>query len=694
MRNLKLAFRTLFKTPFVTSVAIISLALGIGANAAIFSLFDEMLLRPLPVSHPDQLVSLKNPGPKPGSQSCNQAGDCDEVFSYAMFRDLERARTPVALAAHRLFSANVAYDGQTLNGEGTLVSGSYFPILGLQPELGRLFTPEDDKTIGANYAAVLSYGYWETRLGADRRVVGKAILVNGKMFTIIGVAPRDFTGTTAGSRPMLFLPLTMRSVVQPGAGPISRTLENRRNYFLYLFGRLRPGVSLQQATAALNAAYHPIVTDVEAPLQQGMSAQTMARFRAKSIVVEDGRRGQSSIHQQARTPLTLLLSITGIVLLIACANVANLLLARGASRSLEMAVRLSLGATRRQLLAQLLTESVVLAALGGMVSVLIAHWTLGAFRALLPSDAAQTLDISLRGSVLAFTAALSLGTGLLFGLFPALHSTRSDLVTSIRSNAGQISGARAASRFRSSLVTAQIALSMALLMSAGLFIKSLRNVSRVDLGIKPDGVVTFAVSPRLNGYDSTRSQVLFGRMEEELAALPGVNGVTSSLVPILTGDNWGNDVGVEGFKKGPDIDNNSRFNEVGPNYFRVMGVPVLSGREFTASDVLGSPKVAMVNEAFAKKFGLGRNAVGKRMDQGNDSLDIEIVGLVKDAKYSQVKDSVPALFFRPYKQDANPGFLTFYVRSAIPGQTLRAVPPLVAKLDRNLPVENLKTLPQ
>ena len=214
MRNLKLAFRTLFKTPFVTSVAIISLALGIGANAAIFSLFDEMLLRPLPVSHPEQLVSLKNPGPKPGSQSCNQAGDCDEVFSYAMFRDLERAKTPVTLAAHRLFSANVAYDGQTLNGDGMLVSGSYFPLLGLQPALGRLFTPEDDNTIGGNYAAVLSYGYWETHLGAARDVVGKPIVVNGNSFTVIGVAPRDFTGTTAGTRPMLFVPLTMRPAVR------------------------------------------------------------------------------------------------------------------------------------------------------------------------------------------------------------------------------------------------------------------------------------------------------------------------------------------------------------------------------------------------------------------------------------------------------------------------------------------------
>jgi predicted permease len=305
------------------------------------------------------------------------------------------------------------------------------------------------------------------------------------------------------------------------------------------------------------------------------------------------------------------------------------------------------------------------------------------------------VQLALDTSVVVFAAALSLGTGLFFGLFPALHSTRPDLVATLRSNSGKHSGARAATRFRTSLVTAQIALSMALLVSAGLFIQSLRNVTRVDLGLKPDGVVTFGISPELNGYSNVRSRALFERTEEELAALPGVTGVAGSLVPVLTGSNWGNDVSVEGFKKGPDTDANSRYNAVGPGYFRTLGMPLLAGREFTIADGVGAPKVAIVNEVFAKKFNLGRDAVGKRMAMGDKELDIEIVGLVQSAKYSEVKQDLPPLFFTPYKQDTTVGALSYYVRTTqTPQQLLRSIPTVISKLDANLPVENLKTLPQ
>ena len=689
--HLKLAIRRLLKTPFVSLVAIVSLALGIGANAAIFSLFDQTLLRPVPVARPSELVNLAARGPKPGSNSCGQAGSCEEVFSYPMFRDLERMQTVfTGVAAHVGFGANLAYKGQTLNGEALLVSGSYFPLLGLQPALGRLLTEDDDKNVGGHFVTVLSYDYWTTVLGANPSLLNDTIIVNGRPLTIVGVAPRGFSGTTLGSTPKVFVPLTMREQMVPGW----KGFDNRQSYWAYVFARLKPGMSIDQARTGLNTLYHSIINDVEAPLQKGMSDQTMTRFRAKTIGVEPGYRGQSSIHRQAKTPLLFLLTVTGIVLLIACANIANLLLARGAGRATEMAVRLSLGANRRQLLTQLLTESCVLAILGGVAGLVVARWTMALVASLLPPDASNTLEFGLHGRVVLFATVLSVATGFVFGLFPALHSTKPDLVSAIKAQAGQPSGARAAARFRTSLVTAQIALSMALLMCAGLFVKSLSNVTRVDLGIKIDNVVTFRVSPGLNGYEPARARTFYQRAEQELASVPGATGVAIARVALLAGNNWGNDVSVEGFTRGPDTDAEARYNEISTGYFRTLGVPLISGREFTPADTLGAPKVAIVNEAFAKKFNLGRDAVGKHMAQGEGKLDIEIVGLVQNAKYSEVKQEIPPLFFRPYLQSERVGSMSLYVRGGNATALLRSIPSVISRLDPNLPIEDLKTLPQ
>ena len=694
MTNIKLALRTLFKTPFVTTVAILSLALGIGANAAIYSLFDQMLLRPLPVHAPEELVNLGAPGPKPGSQSCSNAGSCELVFSYPMFRDLQRLQTVfTGLAAHVGMGANLAYHGQTQSGEGMLVSGSYFPVLGLKPAAGRLLSPQDDQSAGANFVTVLSYEYWASRLGSNPAVIGDQMLINGQPMTIVGVAPEGFFGTTLGERPFVFVPLTMAELMTPRM----RTLDNRSSYWLYAFGRLKPGVTLQQARRGLNSIYQPIVNDVEAPLQKNMSNQTMAKFRLKQVTVVAGPHGQSSMLQRTRMPLLLLVGITSVVLLIACANIANLLLARGANRGMEMAVRLALGASRRQLFVQLLTESCVLAILGGLASLVVARWTLHAAVALLPADTGGTLHAELRAPILIFAGLMAIGTGLLFGFFPALHSTRPDLVSTIRANTGQLSSARGSTRFRTALVTAQIALSMALLISAGLFIKSLANVSRVDLGVKVDNVVTFGISPQQNGYTPARSHTLFRETEDALRTAPGVNAVAASMVPLLSGSNWGTDVAVQGFQYGPDVDNNARFNQISAGYFHTLGVPLLAGREFTASDLAGAPRVAIVNEAFAKKFNLGRDVVGKMMSDHPRSkvLDIEIVGFVRNAAYASVKDEPAPLFFMPYMQDTTLGYLSFYVRAAgAPEQILREIPGVVKRLDPTLPIDELKTMPQ
>jgi len=691
MRHVTLAFRTLFKTPFVTGIAIVSLALGIGANAAMFSLFDQILLRPLPVPDPARLVNLAAPGPKPGSQSCGQAGDCDVVFSYPMFRDLERSQTVfTGLASHLAFGVSLSYRDQPTTGDGMYVSGSYFPTLGLRPALGRLLTPADDQGIGTHYVTVLGYGYWQSHFGGDPAVLGRPLRVNGQAMTIVGVAPPDFHGTTLGVRPLVFVPISMRGVLSPGF----RGFENRQSYWAYLFGRLKPGVSLAQASAGLNALYHPIVTDVEAPLQKGISDQMMAQFQAKQVVLTPGWRGQSSVPQDAKAPLLMLFGVTAIVLLIACANIANLLLARGAGRAMEMGVRLALGAHRRQLMSQLLTESVLLAGLGAVAGLIVANWTLTGIAAILPPDFDETLRFALQPVVLVFAAALALGTGIVFGVFPAWHSTRIELVTAIRANAGQISGARSAARFRASLVTMQVALATTLLIAAGLFVKSLDNVSRVDLGLHVDDVVAFSIAPERIGYDSTRALSLYGRVEDALGSIPGVKGVTSSVIPLLAGNNWGSDVNVQGFPSGPDVDKNARLNEVGAGYFATLGVQLRAGREFTPADHRGAPRVAVVNQAFEKKFNLGQGAVGTFTSIGPGPLNIQIVGVVPDVKYSDVKQAVPAMFYTPWRQDTHVGTMSFYVRSPQPEALLRALPAVLKQIDAGLPMDGLKTMPQ
>ena len=694
MGNIKLAFRHLLKNPFVTGVAIASLALGIGANTAIFSLVDQMLLRPLPVVEPGRLVNFKAPGPNPGSQSCSNIGECDEVFSYPMFLDLQREQQVFTdIAAHVSFGANISAQGRTLSGEGLLVSGSYFPVLGLAPALGRLIGPDDARVVGDGRVAVLAYDYWRGPLGGDPDILSKTIIVNGESLEIIGVAPRGFQGTSLGLTPRLFVPMTQRRTMIPGWG--DDVMERRRAYWAYLFGRLKPGVSIEQASASINPQYTAILENTEVALQQGMSDKTMQEFRTKQIVLAPGARGQSSVRTEASTPLRMLFGITLLVLLIACANISNLLLARGAARSGEMAVRLAIGGTRWQLLRQLLTESVLLGSLGGLAGLGVAVLTLRGMSAIMPQQASSTFVPQLDLTVIGFTALLALVTSVLFGLFPALHGTRPDLIATIREQGGQSSGGRAAARWRTALATAQIGLALALLASAGLFTKSLMNVTRLDLGVRVDNVATFAVSPELNGYPAERSRQLFQRLEDELGQTPGVVEVSAAMVPLIGGSNWGNDVGVEGYPKGPDVDNNSRFNMVGPGYFQTVGIPVLAGREFTRSDALGAPKVAVVNQAFAKKFNLGANPVGRRMDQGNDSLDIEIVGLVQDAKYSNVKTDIPPLFFRPYLQGENVGALSFYVKSqAAPGALLPVIEKVVKGLDENLPVESLRTMPE
>jgi len=693
MRDVRFAFRMLLKTPFVTTVAVLSLALGIGANAAIYSLFDQILLRPLPVTAPDELVNISMPGPIQGSDSCNQAGGCDIIFSYPMLRDLEREQNVLAgIAGHRLFGVSLAIGDEPSTGQGVWVTGGYFPVLGIQPALGRLLGPQDNEPGADNMVTVISHRLWRERFGGKPDVRGQVLRVNGRSFTVVGVAPEGFEGTTLGARPDLYVPMQSRIWVGTYNG-----LTNRRDYWVYVFGRLKPDVPLEAARAGLDRIVRPILADVEAPLQIAMSDQTMARFKAKPIVLEPGSRGQSSMQGEARIPLRMLFGITAVVLLIACANIANLLLARGAGRATEMGVRLALGASRRRLMTQLLVESVVLALLGGLASIVVASWTLNGISALLPPEAASTLHFSIQTPVVLFAGGLAVATGLLFGLFPALHATRADLMSTIRAGAGQIAGGTVAARFRTGLAIAQIALSTALLVSTGLFIKSLVNVTRVDLGIQIDNVVTFSITPLRVGYDTLRAKALYARVEEELAAVPGVTGVTSSLVPLLSGDSWGNDVRVQGFACLPDVDCNSRYTAIGANYFRMLGVSLRGGRDILSSDQYGATRVAVVNQAFAEKFGLGTDAVGTFMGRagGGDSLSIRIVGVAPNIAYNDVKREPQPVFYLPWMQQGVVGQLYFYARSSLPSdRLLAAIPAMMKRIDAAIPVQDLKTMPQ
>jgi len=694
MFNLKLALRTLFRTPFVTAVAILSLGLGIGANAAIFSLFNQIILKPLPVPEAGRLVNLANPGPKSGMNSCGDAGPCTAVFSYPMFRDLEKAQTTfTGIAAHHGFGANISYKGQSQGGDGLEVSGSYFPVLGLTPAAGRLLNPGDDLAAGEPNVVVLSHRYWTRRFAANPNVVNDTLIINGRPFTIVGVGPEGFDGTTIGSRPQFYVPMSMTDALQPGWGGV---LDNRRAYWIYLFARLKPGVSIETAQTAINVPYHSIINEVEVPLQKGMSDTTLGRFKTKAVEVTGGARGQSSTPEEAFVPLLLLLSVTFVVLLSACANIANLLLAKAVGRAGEMAVRLSIGGARRHLISQLLGESILLAGFGGAFGVLVAKWTMAAVVAMLPPDAANAMTFAIDFRVLLFMAVVSLGTGLLFGIFPALHSTRPNLAIALKGQAGQPGGARAAKRFRTTLATVQIVLSMALLAIAGLFIKSLVNVSRVDLGLVTDNVVTFTIAPSLNGYTPDRSRQIYEQVEDALIRLPGVTHMAGSMVPLVSGDNWGTSVSVEGFHADPDTDVHTSQNMVGPDFFKTVGMQMITGRDFTRSDTLSSPKVAIVNEAFAKKFNLGANPIGRHVSQGrSNKLDTEIIGLVKDAKYSEIKQPVPPVVFTPYRQQERTEELYFYVAtSGSMDSVMASIGPLVAGIDSTLPVADLMTMTQ
>jgi predicted permease len=693
---MKTALRSLRRTPILSVAAILSLALGIGANTAIFSFFNHALLKRLPVPNPQQLVTFTAPGPKQGrTSSSSNVGGGDAVFSYPLFRDLERGQQAfTGIAAHREISANVAHGNRTSNEIALLVSGSYFPVLGVQPALGRLLTQDDDRAPGAHRVAVLSHAYWRSRFGEDPSILNETIFINGAPMTVVGITPRGFQGTTATPEetPRVFLPVTVG-----GAIHAEYDFESRRDHWLYLFGRLKLGTTPEAAQASINGLFSGILRDFELPQMKGalQSDSGRAQFLARKMFLGDGARGEQPNRGELVPVYTLMFSITGIVILIACANIANLLLARGVSRAPEFAVRLSLGASRAQLIAQLMIESCILAILGGAAGLFVARWIADVLRASRPSASDTFLPFEIDAAALVFSLGLSLLTAVIFGMLPAIHGTRIHVTTMARSQSGVT--AVASSRLRSALVTAQIALALALLVVAGLFAKSLVNIGRIDLGMQISNLTTFQVSPALNGYSDERSRALFEQIVEGLSAVSGVTSVTESTIPLLEGSDASANVSVQGFEPPPDANVDANTTFIGPRFFGTLGIPLISGREFTRADSSQSQPVAIVNEAFAKKFNLARNRVlGTRMELGrNDKpkFDIEIVGFVQDSKYSEAKDDPPPVFFLPYRQRDDIRSITFYVRSSLGANDVNAaVTRIMGRLDPNLPIEELRTM--
>lgn len=698
IQDLRYSLRSLASRPGFTAIVVLTLALGIGANVGIFSAFHQMLLRPLPVAEPDRLVLLSAPGPKQGSTSTGIEGRDPEVFSWPMWRDLalsDEARTVFqGIAAHRGFGAGLSLDNAVRGGGGVMVSGEYFGVLGLKPALGRLIAPQDTAIPGEGRVVVLGHGYWQNDLGGDREVIGKLLSVNGERLEIVGVAPPEFTGTARSTAPLVYVPITLAKVAEPGRDP---GFESRTSYWIYLFARLADGVDAAQAQAAINAPFQRLVRDVEVPLQSGVSEDWLRRFADRKIELISGSRGQSNLIEGARAPLTLLLAVTALVLLVACVNVANLLLARGASRRGEIAVRSAMGAGTGRIAVGVLVEAFILALAGALVGVLLAIVTLKFLITVLPPDQVGMLTATLDGSAIGYAAAVACLTALLFGAVPVWQAWQAQPIEAIRAQSGRGNTHVGAARLRTGLATAQVTLSMALLVVAGLLIQSLANVARIDLGMQVEQVATFRVAPDRSGYTDERKNALYAGLEERLRALPDVAAVGASVVPLLTDSNWGTSLAVEGFDAGPDTNTNAQFNIVGPGFVNALGIPLLRGREFTAADDADRPMVAIVNQAFARKFEMGEDVVGKRMAMGGsgDQLNIEIVGLIADAKYSQVKDEIPPQFLIPWRQHGyGIGSMGFYVRTdGGVDPLLSAFERVVAEIDPNLPVSQVATLP-
>ncbi len=687
-RDLKHALRSLAASPMFTAVAVLSLALGIGANTAIFSLTDQVLLRLLPVQDPESLVMIATRGPHMGSNWGSNA------ISYPMYKDY-RDQNQVFTGVMCLRSAvvNMSYDGPAERLAAELVSGNYFQVLGVRAALGRTFTRDDETNPGANPVVVLRYDYWRNRFKADAGILGRTLRINGFPMTIVGVAAPGYKGVTLGSQPCLFVPVTMKREVTPSW----YELENRRTRWLQVYARLKPGVSRPQAEASLRTLYRQIIHEEvkDTPFSQA-TQYVRQRFLTSYAVLLPGGQGYSGMRQALETPLRVVTALVAVVLLIACANISNLLVARAAGRRKEVAVRLALGAGRFRLVRQLLVESLALAVAGGALGVPVAYWVLRALLLLAPDEQAR-LSISPVPDprTLVFSLLVSCAAALAFGLLPALRATRSNLASVMKEQAGAVVGGHGA-RLRKALVVVQVMLSLLLLVGSGLFVQSLRQLRMVNPGFRSTNLVRFKLDTMLSGYGAERSREFYRQLQQRLEGLPGVESAGLALVPIMEGNEWSSTVTVEGYHAKDGEDMNPHFNAVTPRYFKTLGIAVKLGRELDERDRLGASQVILVNETFAKRYFPGRSPLGYHVGFGGGPQtkpDMEIVGVVADTKYEDLREEMPRQVFVASDQRKMQSGMTVYVRTSLPSEKMFAAVRAEARnLDPGIPLYDMNTM--
>ena len=677
-QDLQYALRTLRRSPGFTAAAVLSLALGIGANTAIFTLINALLLRTLPVHEPEELVWMK---------AANLETDGQRSFPYPFYRELRGHNSVFSgVLCYTGMSPALNVDGGSERISGEMVSGNYFDALGLKPHIGRLFTLEDEKTAGAGRVAVLSYGFWTRRFGADPGIAGRVIHLNTVPMTVIGVSPRDFDGLDIGRAVEVRVPVVMQAEMWARAS----MLENRDDWWLNIVGRLKPGIPRSQAEAALRPQ---LVAYIQASRKAPPTAYDRRMLASQRVVLRPMAGGEQNLGRQFHNSLYVLMAIVGAVLLIACVNIANLLLARSAARQREIAIRLALGAGRGRLIRQMLTESVLLAMIGGVLGIGVATAGTRLLISFLPQNGRVTpsLDLMPDLRVLAFTLAVSVLTGILFGLAPALQSVRIGVSPELKGGRAPAGTRRFA--LGKILVSVQVALSVLLLTAAGLFARSLHNLYALDTGFDRENVIALGLDPTGNGYKDEQVRQFYRDVLARVSALPGVRGASYAAIRLIDQSNWGSGIRMEGYTR-PQGDPGPNRNVVGANYFHTLGIPIVLGRDFGLQDNEKSPHVAIVNEKFARFYFGNQNPIGRRIGPEGDKTppDFAIVGVVKDGKYASLREELPRFWYIPVEQrDAQD--LTLYVRAAGNAEpmisTLRRV---IHGIDPNALIDNPKTL--
>src|SRR6266851_3872319 len=702
-RDFGYALRTLRRSRGFAAVAALTLALGIGANTAIFTLLDQILLRLLPVKNPQQLVLLTMRGRHYGN---NWGGN---AISYPMYRDFQD-HNDVFSGMFCRFPEHVSmtFGGQSERVAAELVSGTYFSVLGVGTAVGRAIGPDDDRVPNGHPLVMLSYDFWKQRFGGDSQIVGKTILVNNHQMTIIGVAQAGFDGVELGYATKIFVPVMMEQEII--IGPM-KMLTDRRSRWVNAFGRVNPSVSQEKAKASLQPFMHSMLEqEVKEAAFRNASGYDREQFLKCWIDVLPGSQGRASLRRELSTPLWVLMATTGMVLLIACANIANLLRGRATGRQKEIAVRLAMGATRGRIVTQLLIETLSLSALGGILGLALAFWGDKALMAIyLPSDSGN-LNISTAPDlrILAFTLVVTVVTGVIFGLAPALQSTRPDVGRTLKDQAGAVVGG-GHGRLRNALVVTQVALSLLLLIGAGLFLRSLKNLSNLGTGFPAERLVGFNIDPSLNGYTPQQLNGFYQQLTDSLGAIPGVKSVAVASMRIMENNEWDSGLTAEGYSPTKADDHPQAYmNQIGPGYFATLGVPIVAGRDFrltdnhvikradATDDFDTTPTTVIINEKFAQRFFAGHNPVGMHLGFGTDPgthTDMEIIGVVKDIKYTNLRDEIPIQAYVPYMNSPYLGGMTIYARTAgEPNQLMSSVRAKMRELDSNVPIYAMRTM--